>query len=287
MTTSMLTIERKKLMKQNIFWIALSALAMIIILIYGVIFAVQYLPVPDMPPEAKAQLVSFLTWPEALINALGFASGNGLGGLLTILLASIIVTQEYTHKTYQLWLGKGISRIKVITSKFIVLLMAVFWVVLIPVVIGGLISAGINLLLYGTIPFSSVNFVQLGLSLLRTILTLLPYITMAIFLAVISRSTIITLGLGLAYALLIEGVFSQLISLIGGLPAKIIQFSPNMLAASITQLNTAIARGPLPTKPELELALVDPATASICILGYSVLFLSLAVIIFRRQDIAF
>jgi len=285
MILPMFTIERSKLFKQNIFWLALAALCVFIIAIYGIIFVVQAAPLPDMPADANYQLTSFLTWPEALINAAGFASGNGLGGLLIIALTSVVVAREYTQKTYQVWLGNGVPRWSLLLAKFAVLALATLLIVLVPVLIGFLISGIITFILQGTLPLDMIHYGQLAMSILRTAFTLLPYVSLAILLSVLSRSIVVSMGAGLAYALLIEGIFSQLIGLLGGLPAKLIRFAPNMLAASITNLNSAISREALPVKPGVALDLLQPGTAVFFIAFYTLIMLGLALIIFKHQDI--
>ena len=285
MILPMFTIERRKLFKQNIFWLALATLCVFILAIYGIIFVVQAAPLPDMPADANYQLTSFLTWPEALINAVGFASGNGLGGLLIIALTSVVVAREYTQKTYQVWLGNGVPRWSLLLAKFAVLALATLLIVLVPVLIGFLISGIITLILQGTLPLDMIHYGQLAMSILRTAFTLLPYVSLAILLSVLSRSIVVSMGAGLAYALLIEGIFSQLIGLLGGLPAKLVRFAPNMLAASITNLNSAISRETLPVKPGIALDLLEPGTAAFFIAFYTLIMLGFALTIFQRQDI--
>lgn len=287
MLLSLFRIESFKLYRQAVLWVSLALLAALIIFIYASIFLVQLAPLPDMPDEARSQLRAFLTWPQAWITATGFASGNGLGGLVMIVLVGVVVAQEYASGVLSQWLVQGAPRRWLLLAKLGALFSAIAVVALVPILAGGLLSGFFTICLSGSLNLEAIDFVQLAISPLRSAYTLLPYIALAIALAVFSRSVVATIGGGLAYALLLEAVASQLFSLAGGPLARLASFAPNMLAASLINLNQAISRSPATAASGMpKQVLLPPGQAAGFIALYTIILLGLAVWRFQHQDLA-
>ena len=114
-------------------------------------------------------------------------------------------------------------------------------------------------------------------------LHLLPYAALTFFLAIASRSTVVAIGGGLAFSLLIEGVFVQVVALVGGTWARIGQHLPAGLADSLTMLNRVTDGTPSSLVPQPDV--VNPQTAVLGIALYTILFVGLALLAFRRQDL--
>ncbi|MCB9007265.1 MAG: hypothetical protein H6656_07880 [Ardenticatenaceae bacterium] len=64
------------------------------------------------------------------------------------------------------------------------------------------------------------------MSIGRTAFTLLPYAALTFFLAVVSRSTVVAIGGGLAYAMLIEGCWFSFFAFVGGTWLKLGNICP-------------------------------------------------------------
>src|SRR5574341_1713770 len=156
--------------------------------------------------EARAQMQQMVTWPVGLLTALNFSRGNSLGSLLLIILVGAVVGQEYTWRTLHLWLSHGTPRAALLIAKFAALLVPIALIVLTPVLVGGALTAYFTVALNGALDLASVDFGEVGLRILGTAYTLLPYAALAFLLAVVTRSTVAAIGGSVAYSLLIEGV---------------------------------------------------------------------------------
>jgi ABC-type transport system involved in multi-copper enzyme maturation permease subunit len=288
----MTAVEQSKIFKRTILWAELGLLALAVIVMNVVIYAaLQMVGADDLPGrennirvDGSAALDQFLTWPGALLNALRLASGNNVGGMLVIILAGAITGQEYTWRTLSLWLSRGISRPVVLGAKFVALLTPLLLITLTPLLVGGAMTAVFSQQLTGAVAYDQVNWGQLGLGVLRTAFTLLPYASLAILLAVASRSTIVVIGAGLAYSLVIEGIAIQLLSLMGGTWAKVGQYLPAGLTNSLMGTNAGMVTVTVDDVGAVANHL-DPGTAALGIALYTLAFMGLSLLIFRRQDL--
>ena len=138
--------------------------------------------------------------------------------------------------------------------------------------------------LQGSLPFAEVDWWQAALSILRTAYTLLPYAALTFLLAVASRSTVVAVGGGLAYTLLIEGVLMQLLGLVGGTWAKIGQYLPAGLSNSLASLNRVSRQTNSGLVTQADGLSMETAVIGIAL--YTLLFVGLAVLAFRRQDLS-
>lgn len=285
---NMFRIEQSKLFKRRLFWIELALLALLIVSIYAILYAVRF--DAGTTAESLADIDSYLTWPDSLISILSVASGNNLGGLIIVVLVGAMVAQEHTWNTISLWLSHGTPRPVLIGAKFAAMFLAVLLVALATLLVGGTISAILTIIIRGGLEPSMIDFGQLVLSVLRTAYTLLPYGGLAFFLAIATRSTLVTLGGSLTYTLFIEGIVVQLLSLFSSTVALIGQYLPNMLAQSVMTLNEAVAIGGVELQVGAEGAvltqqLLEPGTAALIIGIYTLVFLGLSLWVFQRQDL--
>lgn len=277
-----LSAEQVKLFKRNILWIEMGLLALAVAALYLTGFAILMAGSSgELPPEV---IENGLTWPAGLTGALSFAAGPNLGGILMIVLVGAAVAQEYTWGTLQLWLSRGIPRPLFMGVKFASLLLPAALIVLTALFTGGLISGAFSLHFLGTIPFSQVEWGQLGWSILVYTYSLLPYAALTFFLAVASRSTVVSIGGGLAYALLLEGIGLQLIGALGGIWGEIGRFMPGGLARGMLSLNSGITVEVGGEAVE-SIEYLNPGTAAIAIAIYILIFVTGAILVFRRQDL--
>ncbi len=284
---NMITIENTKNFKRALLWIELGLLTLLILILHIVLYVTIQTNLGGnvMPAEARAQLIQAITWPASLVNALNYTSGNSLGGLLLIILVGAVTAQEYTWRTMHLWLSHGIHRTVLLGAKFIALLLPAMLIVLTALVISGIVSAYISLEINQSLHLDQLDFDQLILSTLRTAFTLLPYAGLAFLFAIISRSTVVAVGGGLAYALLIEGVLTQILALVSGGVDKIGQYLPAGLAAGLLNLNKASMDITFGLNAGLQPETLDPTASAIGIILWTILFFGLALWSFQRQDL--
>ncbi len=274
--------ENTKNFKRLMLWIEMALMAGIILSLHLLLLALLQL---NMGGEAAGaeELKRSLTWPNALLNALEFAGGNVLGGLMLVIFAASVTAQEYSWRTFQLWLSRGVHRQGLLVAKFTSLIIAAVAIVLAALLAGMLISIVISLILDGGVALGEVDFTQLGLSLLRTAYTLLPYAALAFLLGITARSVVVAVGAGLAYSLLFEGLAIQLLALFGGNFARIGQLLPGGLAATLMSLNqSALTFGTSVSAAE---PLLTPLQAALGIALWTLLFVGMALWIFRKQDL--
>ena len=271
------SIEQKKLTRRKILWIELAVVAAVSILLPLVFYLVSQGGFNDnVTVTGDGSVETMFTWPQSLGTAIDLASASGVGGMLIVILMGTLTAQEYSWRTMQLWLSHGISRPTLLLAKFFVVLVPALLFVLVSFVVGSLTTAVFTQNLQGSLPFAKVDWWQTALNILLTAYTLLPYAALTFLLAIASRSTVVAIGGSLAYTLLIEDVSIQLLGLAGGTWAKIGQYLPaglgNRLAASANELLTQ-AEG------------LSVETAVIGIALYTLLFVGLALLAFRRQDL--
>lgn len=277
----MVNVEHSKIFKRAILWTELALLALIVIAVNGIAFTV----LKGGSSGADSGIEQFLTWPEALIASLSVSAGPNLGGLMIIVLVGALMAQEYTWGTLQMWISRGIPRPLFLGAKFTAILLPALLLVLTPLIVGALVSAVFSLILLGGIPFAQVTWGQLGLDTILYTYSLLPYAGLAFLLAVASRSTVVSIGGGLAYVLLIEGIALQLIgSVLGGIWAQIGTYLPGGLAKGLLSLNSGLTVE-VGDSPGLVTPFLEPGPAAVGIGLYIVLFVVVSILIFRRQDL--
>jgi len=284
-----LSIENTKMLKRRMLWIELGILAVLIIFLYSIIYAtLQTSHDQMMQGEARQEVMDIVTWPGAILNALSFGGGNSLGGLLVIVLIGAATAQEYTWRTMHLWLSRGIPRPVLLGAKFVALLVPIFLFVVTPLIVGGGLTAFFTMYLEKNLPFGQINWWHLTMSVLRTAYTLLPYAALTFMLAIVTRSTAAAIGIGVAYTLLIEGVAGTIFTLLGGILRDIVVYLPGSLAEGVLKLNETAMAGRLVSTgdgPSM-IKYLDPVPAAIGIALWTLLFLGVAVLAFRKQDMS-
>ena len=276
MLRNVINNEHTKIFKRRMFWVELGLMAILVIGFQITLYAV--LRGSPMPAEERLNLTQMISWPNALVNILSYTGGDALGGLFITILVGAVTAQEYTWRTLQLWLSRGIPRLHLGLGKFAALLLPAFLIVLTAVVTGGVITAFLSTQVRGSLQFEQLDFLHLAFSIVRTTYTLLPYAAFTFLLAVASRSTVVAISGGLAYVLLIENILTQVLGLFDGPISQINRFLPGSMAKNLMSLNQAPG-GVVPGS-------LTPMNAAIGIGIWILLFLGLSLFIFRRQDLS-
>lgn len=273
-------LEMKKLLKSKLFWAEFAIISALIVLMLSGIFFARLVGILS---HNSALLEMMLTWPKSIGFSLNILTGQSFGALLVILMASLYVAREYSWRTFSLQQWQGIPRGVTILAKLLALILAVLLLVLGALIVGSVISGLFTLFLYGSLPIAELDVVHVLLSVLRTTYALFPQISLAMLLGILTRSTAWTLGIGLGYTLLIEGPLVRILTmLVGGWPARIVQWLPGALANAIMDVNQTIqlssAMGGRLVYPEM-----IPAAIGVGL--YTLLFFGLAATKFTKQDL--
>ncbi|HRQ38562.1 MAG TPA: ABC transporter permease subunit [Chloroflexota bacterium] len=278
---NMLRIEQQKLWKRTILRVELIIMGVGVLALNALFFAISRM---DGSNPAMAQLEQTLVWPLGLVQSVGLAAGPSLGGILMVILVGAVVAQEYTWRTLQLWLSRGVPRSTFLAAKFAALLLPALLLVLTPLFFGGLVTAVLSQIILGHIPVDAVEWGRLLTTTLATAYSLLPYAGLAFFLAVATRSVIVAVGAGLAYILLLEGIVVQLLTFAGGGWADIGRYLPAGLGQGMLSIGTATTVE-VGGQAAPAIQFLEPGAAAIGIALYSVAFVALSIVIFRRQDL--
>jgi ABC-type transport system involved in multi-copper enzyme maturation permease subunit len=274
--------ENVKLFRRALYWVGLAVLLVTGVGILGLFYAATALPMlsQNIPAEQIASFRQALTWPVSFPTALQFCGTSlGLGGLLALVLVGVVTAQEYPWRTLNLAVGHGTPRGRVMAAKLLAIFTALAgWLVVLMLAVGAF-TAFTTRQFTGSLDFGSVNPVLLGLSILRTILALAPYVTLTFCLALATRSMVTAIGVVAGYSLVVEPLFLQLIGLAGGGISGLASWLPMMLGSTLLKAND-------PTGAMLSPGSMDPGTAAAGIAVYASVFLLASWLIFRRQDLS-
>lgn len=267
-----LLVEESKILKRALLWVELAVLGAMALTVPLVGYAV-----------GSGQDMAQFAWPGGLVQALDTA--GQFGGLLLIILVGAAVGQEYRWRTVHMQLARGIARPTLLTAKFTAMLLPALLVVLVSLLVGGAVTGVLTYQVNGELSVARIPLLEIGLGIVRTAYVLLPYAALAFLLAIASRSTAMAVGFGVGFVLLGETLLVQLLSLAGGTIAQLANFLPAMLGASVLSLNQAAAGGPAQGEAAAMPQMLDPLSAAAGIALYTIVFVGLALWLFRRQDL--
>ena len=276
--------QNKMILKRRLFLVEALLLALLVL---GILLAI-FMAVEDnqsstgMLADERIMLLETLTWPEAWNNVIRLGGWDGLAPFFLIILIGATTAQEYNWRTLQIWLSRGISRPELMLAKLASLLFAGLLLMLTVLVIGGLTTAVFSTVINGSLNLSQIDLSLLVLSVMRAVYTMMPYACLTFFLAVASRSTVVAISGGLAYALLLENLIMSGAGLFGREFSRIALYLPGGLANSLMALNKAsLGMGSING-----MTLLPPIHAAIGIAAWILFFLGLSLWIFQHQDLA-
>jgi len=282
-----LQIETIKIVRRPMTWVLMGVLAALTVTLNVSMYTTAIRPefAETRPAEVQEAVWASLCWPTAFSDLLESAAGHQLGGLVLAILAGAVVAQEYGWHSVHLWLGRGLSRVGFLGSKFMALAVVCLMFTLVPVLVGGAMTAWFTAQRTGGLNLSDLPAGPLILAILRTAYTILPYIALMVLVAVLTRSAAASSGVGLAYALLGEQMLGELLALLGGFWADLPRYLPGGLADALLRLNrtafgmeTGIYGGGIGQ-------VVEPWAAAGGVALYTGILLSAALWAFARQDL--
>jgi ABC-type transport system involved in multi-copper enzyme maturation permease subunit len=260
-------------------WVELILLVVFMITVFsGLFIAIRGTPDGVSITETDlAKIPQLISWPGSLAFSLRFAAGNKF---LLIIFVGAVTASEYTWRTLQMWLSRGVPRPLLLGAKFISLCLPILLVVTGAMVAGGAISAIFSLLINGTLYLEQVSFWQLGLDIFRTAYTLLPYTGSTFLLAVATRSAVVAIGGCTAYGLIIETILPETLLLFPGRFGEIAKFLPASLMQSVLSANWT----PPALMDEVLPGLLTPIQAAVGIANCTLSLFRMALWLFKRQD---
>jgi ABC-2 type transport system permease protein len=286
--TRLMAVEFFKLRKRMMTWILAMLLVGLVILLYSVFWSVsghvttfgeneQY-----TGQDLRRALFLQTSVPFSLQVVASF------GTVFAMILAAGAVGSEYSWGTVRLMATAASGRVRLIGAKLLVVCGLVAAGTLLAVVVG-LIYSSIITVTNGGPDFSFVTpgFIRDQVeSLGRTLFVMAPYVTLAFAMAAIGRSTLAGVGAGIGFAF-VEPLIGGLMRL-GGSPWKEI---PNYLVNANSQvvllqnkLPDVVRFGP--SSQDLAQRQLNGTPEAMLILAiYSLAFVALAFLVYRRRDI--
>lgn len=288
--------ELLKLRKRPSTWI-LALVLVAVVLLFGYLLSYSFVanpppPPEDLPPEIQAQeeqmqaeQAAFLKdQPNALLpqKVLSNLFGGGLlgiGSAVAITFGALTAGSEYGWGTLKTVLSQRPGRIGVLSGKLLALV--TFLLVFFLLTLG---AAALGSFVVARLEEAAVDWPPVG-ALLRGVgagaLIFTVWGAFGFLLATLFRGTALAIGLGLAYALAIEGIVLSL-------PFENDTFE-SIRKATLGENVSAISNSFGSPFPEGFLGmpepLVEPERAVLVLLAYTVAFVLLAALLLWRRDV--
>jgi ABC-2 type transport system permease protein len=283
--TKLIAAELYKLRKRLMTRVLLYVMIGVLIVFYFILLAVSN-AIPSGSYTRLGDLSNLLGLPSAIPFALSMLAG--FGTLLAVILVASSIGHEYNWRTIRTMVVSSESRFKLLGAKLISVSILVLIGMFIGVVTGFVMS-----LITTAIGGKAFNFDFLTgeyiweqfLQFWRTFFVLIPYSALAFLFAIIGRSAMAGIGLGIG-VYIVESLITTFMVLAGGWVADI----PDYLLANNINAITALAQLPEGFNMgsgfgdvTFEMPGVPHAYVTLAI--YSIVFLVLSFYIFRKRDV--
>ncbi len=272
--------ELLKLRKRPAVWIlTLIWIALVILLGYVLVYA-TFATVPEdaAPPGLDSEAFLRILYPDnVLSNVLAGFSSTG-GGPIALILGALAMGSEYSWGTFKSLLTQRPGRSTVFLGKVLALCLILVGFVLLAFAAGAAASYAIARLEGVPVRWPSVSETLRAFAVGFLISAL--WTMLGAFLATLFRGTPLAIGLGMVYALLLEGVAGTILASNEDYDA----FRKFLIAENANALINSfesIAPQGFGT-PE---AIVEPARAVVVLSAYTLVFVGLAVLLLWRRDV--
>ena len=282
------------LMRWNLFvaWRRLMSKIMLAILVIGyvLIVGVEYLVYRVSSPEVAAQFSPTLSFPLAMGSAqsyLGF-----LGPILLCVLAGAVLGSEYTYGTQRQQLGRGLSRVQVLTAQIVAMAVIALFTAVFMFILSTLV--GITLGPVTGTPIKALTMTQWEGILfywLAAAVHLFIYMLIAMFMATLGKSVIAGIAFSLGI-IVVEGILSTVFNFLA-LAFRNSQFSeflanvPKWLPGSGgSTLTTAAAQMIDSSGQTAALSSTDVWQGVTAVLIYAIVLIAASYLFYTSRDLA-
>ena len=275
MTRSVMA-ELLVLRKRTSTWILLGIWTTLALVFAYVVPYVTYLN--DSTSQPLADVL-----PQQLVGTLmgGFPF---FGGVLALMLGVLTFGSEYGWGTLRTLFIQRPGRLQVFAAKLLALAMALIPFVLVVYAMGALAGSAIALREGADIDFPSASLIVRGLAAGWLILAV--WTALGVLLAVLSRGTALAVGIGILYALVIEGLLSALASQVSAVD-RIVEFFLRANAYSlVTTLGVAADDVANNGPGSFSGPFVGGGQALLVLAAYAAVFLLVSGWLLRRRDVA-
>ena len=285
--------ELMKVLRRPMTWSALVIVLAILVTVQALLVLLALVPTPrpvsDVQGDPGQVLIDLTVLPGGLAIGLNLLPGLGVFALAVV--AASVAGSEFTWGTVVPLLARGTDRRLVVFAKLLSLIVVmVIWTV-VTVVVAALVSTVASLIHLGQIPLEWLRpsvASDLGLGSLRSLLAALPYVTASVALALLFRSSAVSMAVVLGY-LLAERVgltaLAALRTAVSGPLEPVLSLTDAVAiganADRLTRLNT-LALSPLAEGTTIE----HPCRAALLLIAYTLLFALIAMLSLRGRDIS-
>jgi ABC-type transport system involved in multi-copper enzyme maturation permease subunit len=266
MFLSLFSIEWTRLFRRTLLWLTLLVCALF-----------TWLSLENFYTLNRVQLFD----GSLKMPGMAFDLANSLDQLLLIelpflvMLAAVTVGNDYSQRTNQHWLTKG-SRSSSVLAKFGLLALVIFMLQILAVVVGGGTGWYYKTFAYHAALAVNVDWMAVIAAASYMTLATLPYAAFTLLVTVLTRSTLAGVALGLGYTQFVEFLLAGLFYGAGWS-----KWLMRNLHLSATYLLNSIGGKSV----ELPAALLQPLPALATATIYTLIFLALALWLYRRQDV--
>lgn len=274
---SLVAMERMKIVKRPMSWITF----LILVLGVAVIVFLAYLSLhaSNVNPTEKANRLHNFIWPTGITRS--FDISGFLGQIVLVVLAASLVGSEYSWGTIRVMVGTGAARTKLLLAKLIALTQTTIVFLLASAAAGTLASLVVTVAGGHTVTLGTVNAAwwgDLALMILRSFFVLWVMVVLAFSIASLTRSVATGIAVGIGWVFL-ERILGALLGLLGNIGAEIDKW------LITTNTNALVVRNGL--GPHTAASGIPGAWRAFAVLAfYCVVLIGLAVVAFRRRDIA-
>lgn len=206
------------------------------------------------------------------------------GGVLALMLGVLTFGSEYGWGTLRTLFIQRPGRLQVFAAKLLALAMALIPFVLVVYAMGALAGSAIALREGADIALPSASLLVRGLAAGWLILAV--WTALGVLLAVFSRGTALAVGIGILYALVIEGLLSALASQVSAVD-RIVEFFLRANAYSlVTTLGVAADDVANNGPGSFSGPFVGGGQALLVLAAYAAVFLLVSGWLLRRRDVA-
>jgi ABC-2 type transport system permease protein len=283
--TRLIAAELFKLRKRLMTRVLLYVMVGILVVFYLILLAVSKAQLP-VGPHGLGDIENLLGLASAIPFALFMLAG--FGTFLAVILVASLIGNEYGWRTIRTMLISSESRFKLLGAKLI----SAGIVIIIGMVIG-VITGFVMSLITTAIGGYTFNFDfmtgeylwQQFLQFWRTFYILIPYAMLGFLFAIVGRSAMAGIGLGIGVSI-VESLIATFMVLAGGWIARV----PDFLLANNVNAITALAQLPQGFNMgggfgNVDFQLPGITHAFVTLAIYSLAFIILAFYLFRRRDV--
>lgn len=272
-------VELFKVRKRGMTWILLAVLVAFFCMIFLGMYAAAGSASHGMSGAGLEALKASLQFPNAFDMI--FSTAQGIGGILLVILAASAVGSEYGWGTVRQMLSKRGIRSHYLGAKIVSLIIIALIGIAISLIVGFALASFTTIQLAGSInwDFMSASYVgELFKMFGWTAFALLVYILLGVLFAVVGRSALVGIAVGLGYYF-VERIAIGIFTGAGGWLAEI----PNYL---IGQNINALMPGNQPGSPFMATSTLPSLLhASVTLAVYCLVFLALSLYLFQKRDI--